>query len=41
MVGGWGKLLLTLVTGQLWLIPELRCILDKLDIALVLLCRGL
>lgn len=35
---GW---LLTLVTGQVWLIPELGRILDKLDVALALLHRGL
>lgn len=35
---GW---LLTLVTGQVWLIPELGRILDKLDIALALLHGGL
>lgn len=35
---GW---LLTLVTGQVWLVPELGCILDKLDIALALLHGGL
>jgi hypothetical protein len=35
----WRCWLLTLVTGQVWLIPELGCILDKLDIALALLYR--
>lgn len=35
---GW---LLTLLTGQVWLIPELRRILDKLDVALALLHGGL
>lgn len=35
---GW---LLTLVTGQVWLIPELGRILDKLDVALALLHRRL
>lgn len=35
---GW---LLTLFTGQVWLVPELRRILDKLDVALALLHGGL
>lgn len=38
--GGWERWagwLLTLVTGQVWLVPELGCILDKLDVALALL----
>lgn len=35
---GW---LLTLVTGQVWFVPELGRILDELDIALALVHRGL
>lgn len=37
---GWVNYLFwlrTLVTGQVRLVPELGCVLDKLDIALVLL----